>query len=130
MIAPRTLTNLLALGLLPTDGTSAQTIDLRAACTVAGIGSAITALNSAVDVNFVQYVSAGVNLSFPNDPTTQTCTQYAFTTTVDFCRIAMLVTTSSTSNVTVESWLPQKWTGRYLSTGNGGLNGCNYYISA
>jgi feruloyl esterase len=27
----------------------------------------------------------------------------------------------------MEVWLPQNWTGRFLSTGNGGLGGCIQY---
>jgi feruloyl esterase len=28
----------------------------------------------------------------------------------------------------LEAWLPQNWTGRFLSTGNGGLSGCVQYF--
>lgn len=36
----------------------------------------------------------------------------------------MNVTTSSSSSIILEAWLPSQWNGRFLSTGNGGLNGC------
>lgn len=29
----------------------------------------------------------------------------------------------------MEAWLPQNWTGRFLSGGNGGLNGCIDYVT-
>ncbi|KAE9389957.1 putative ferulic acid Esterase/Feruloyl esterase [Gymnopus androsaceus JB14] len=45
----------------------------------------------------------------------------------DTCRIALYVSTSNNSGVNMEAWLPRKWTGRFLSTGNGGLSGCIQY---
>ncbi|KAF9257169.1 tannase and feruloyl esterase [Marasmius fiardii PR-910] len=39
----------------------------------------------------------------------------------------MQVETSSSSNIRMEAWLPRNWTGRFLSTGNGGLQGCIQY---
>lgn len=39
----------------------------------------------------------------------------------------MRVTTSNRSEITLEAWLPTNWTGRFLSTGNGGLSGCIQY---
>ncbi|KAL8418484.1 hypothetical protein RB594_001901 [Gaeumannomyces avenae] len=48
--------------------------------------------------------------------------------TSDLCRIVVNVTTSPTSEVLVEAWLPDTWTGRFLATGTGGLGGCvDYY---
>ena len=46
---------------------------------------------------------------------------------VDLCHVAMFVKTSVISNITLEAWLPTNWTGRFLSTGNGGLSGCIQY---
>lgn len=43
------------------------------------------------------------------------------------CRVAMYVTTSYRSGITLEAWLPTNWTGRFLSTGNGGVSGCIQY---
>jgi feruloyl esterase len=40
------------------------------------------------------------------------------------CRISLLVNTSSSSQVQIEIWLPDEWSGRVASVGNGGLNGC------
>lgn len=45
----------------------------------------------------------------------------------DICRVAISISTSSKSSVNLETWLPSNWTGRFLSGGNGGLNGCIKY---
>lgn len=45
----------------------------------------------------------------------------------DFCRIALNIATSKSSGITLEAWLPSNWSGRFLSVGNGGLNGCISY---
>ena len=39
----------------------------------------------------------------------------------------MNVTTSNASHIILEAWLPSSWSGRFLSTGNGGLAGCIQY---
>ncbi|KAF8252777.1 tannase and feruloyl esterase [Wilcoxina mikolae CBS 423.85] len=43
------------------------------------------------------------------------------------CRISLLVDTSSSSQVQMEIWLPDEWSGRVATVGNGGLNGCIDY---
>ncbi|OLN91627.1 putative feruloyl esterase B-2-like protein 3 [Colletotrichum chlorophyti] len=74
---------------------------------------------------FSDAVSAGTNLTFPeNHPT---CTRPSQIVDVDICRISMLTTTGPTSNISLEVWLPSNWTGRFLSTGNGGTGGCIQY---
>jgi feruloyl esterase len=50
-------------------------------------------------------------------------------TTVDLCRITAYTATSSRSGVNFEVWLPSRWTGRFISHGNGGLSGCKHCIS-
>ncbi|KAK4115540.1 tannase and feruloyl esterase [Canariomyces notabilis] len=74
---------------------------------------------------FAEYVAAGTNLSFPDAH--PTCSPGPLTVGVDFCRVALYVATSSRSGISMEAWLPRNWTGRFLSTGNGGLNGCLSY---
>lgn len=39
----------------------------------------------------------------------------------------MYVPTSNSSGIHLEAWLPSEWESRFLSTGNGGLNGCIRY---
>ncbi|KAK3897684.1 Tannase/feruloyl esterase [Staphylotrichum tortipilum] len=74
---------------------------------------------------FSNYVAAGTNVSFPDlDPT---CAHAPITLSVDFCRVALYVATSKRSGISMEAWLPNNWSGRFLSTGNGGLNGCISY---
>lgn len=73
-------------------------------------------------VNLAEFVQAGTNLSLPdNDPT---CTPSSQVVNVDICRVKLEVQTSNSSGITLEAWLPQNYTGRFLSTGNGGLGGC------
>ncbi|KAM0327601.1 hypothetical protein ACHAQA_005894 [Verticillium albo-atrum] len=74
---------------------------------------------------FSNVVSAGTNITFPgNHPT---CNRPGQVVDVDICRVSMLTTTGPASNVSVEVWLPTKWSGRFLSTGNGGTGGCIQY---
>lgn len=72
-----------------------------------------------------QFVAAGTTLEFPSsDPS---CGRPAQTVSVDLCRVAMVISTSSQSSIKMEAWLPKDWSGRFLSTGNGGLGGCIQY---
>lgn len=74
---------------------------------------------------FSDYVPAGTNVTFPDlDPT---CAHAPMALSVDFCRVALSVATSKRSGISMEAWLPSNWSGRFLSTGNGGLNGCLSY---
>ncbi|KAK7043043.1 hypothetical protein VNI00_008781 [Paramarasmius palmivorus] len=70
-------------------------------------------------------VPAGTNLSFPN--LHSSCGSNYQVVSADICRVGLNVTTSATSQIYMESWLPRNWTGRFLSTGNGGLGGCIKY---
>ncbi|TDZ13832.1 putative feruloyl esterase B-2 [Colletotrichum spinosum] len=54
------------------------------------------------------------------------CTWYKQPFTLNRSSTAQ-VATSSRSGFKLEAWLPQNWTGRFLSTGNGGLGGCVQY---
>ncbi|KAL3470756.1 putative feruloyl esterase B [Aspergillus californicus] len=77
-----------------------------------------------VNVNFANYVAGGANLSLTGgDPTCST----SQVVSADMCRIAMAVATSNSSEITLEAWLPRDYSGRFLSTGNGGLGGCIQY---
>ncbi|KAL6705935.1 Feruloyl esterase [Coniothyrium glycines] len=76
-------------------------------------------------VHFSEFVAAGTNLSLAENDAT--CGQSSIVVTADICRIALSVSTSSRSGLNMEAWLPANWTGRFLSGGNGGLNGCIKY---
>lgn len=97
--------------------------DLTAKC--ANLVDGLTLPNTTVW--FSETVAANTNISFPdNDPT---CGRPGMPVSVDLCRVAMQVATSSSppGNISLEAWLPLEWNGRYLSTGNGGLSGCIQY---
>ncbi|TID23407.1 feruloyl esterase b [Venturia nashicola] len=72
------------------------------------------------------FIPAGTNLTFPG--TNATCARTPQLIAADFCRITMYVSTTNRSGISMEAWLPSSWTGRFLSTGNGGLQGCIQYI--
>ncbi|KAH7304732.1 tannase and feruloyl esterase [Stachybotrys elegans] len=76
-------------------------------------------------VRLSEYVSAGTNLSIP--PTHPSCESVRSAFDFSFCRVALVAHTGPTSNVSLETWLPLNWTGRFLSVGNGGLGGCIDY---
>ncbi|KAH9211422.1 putative feruloyl esterase [Leptodontidium sp. 2 PMI_412] len=79
-------------------------------------------------VNFVEYLPAGTNISLSQDYNLASCGYVSQVISVDLCRVAMEVKTSNRSAISLEAWLPgQDWTGRFLSTGNGGLGGCIQY---
>ncbi len=80
-----------------------------------------------VTVNFATFVPAGTNISLDHSGELTTCGRPNQIVPVDLCRVAMFVKTSEISNITLEAWLPTNWTGRFLSTGNGGLSGCIQY---
>ena len=72
--------------------------------------------------NIVSYVSAGTNLTLAdNDPT---CARPSQAVAVDLCRVALSIPTSNRSSIAFEIWLPEDWSGRFLATGNGGIDGC------
>jgi feruloyl esterase len=73
-------------------------------------------------IHTAQFLSAGTNFSVPlYDPT---CAEANQIIAADICRIALYVSTSERSGFNMEAWLPSNWTGRFISHGNGGLNGC------
>jgi feruloyl esterase len=79
------------------------------------------------NVYFSEFVAAGTNLSLSDsDPT---CGPFSIVVPADICRVALSVATSNRSGLNMEAWLPSNWTGRFLSGGNGGLNGCVDYAN-
>ena len=70
----------------------------------------------------LEYVPAGTNLTFPyNDPSCDRPDQVA---SANLCRVALSIPTSNRSSFTYEHWMPETWSGRFLATGNGGIDGC------
>jgi feruloyl esterase len=75
-----------------------------------------------VAVNFATYIPGGTNLTLVDNP--PSCGENSQVVLTDICRVAMAVTTSNESQITLEAWFPKNYTGRFLSTGNGGISGC------
>lgn len=69
-----------------------------------------------------EYIPANTTLSFLDNDAT--CNRPKQLVSADMCRIAMLIPTSNMSGITYEMWLPREWSGRFLATGNGGIDGC------
>ncbi|KAJ3827173.1 Tannase/feruloyl esterase [Lentinula raphanica] len=79
-------------------------------------------------VFFAEVVPAGTNLTFPDQDPSCASTSSSQVVLADMCRVALNVSTSNDSGIIMEAWLPKNWTGRFLSTGNGGLGGCIQYV--
>ncbi|KAL4920401.1 tannase and feruloyl esterase-domain-containing protein [Aspergillus aurantiobrunneus] len=47
--------------------------------------------------------------------------------TNNICRVVVNATTSASSSVRIEAWLPDTWNNRFLATGTGGEGGCIDY---
>lgn len=76
--------------------------------------------------NVLQYVAAGTTLSFPDN--VASCNRGTQAVAANVCRLALSIKTSTKSNITFEAWLPEVWSGRFLATGNGGIDGCTSLI--
>ena len=70
------------------------------------------------------YIAAGTNLTFPDN--VPSCNRTSQVVARSLCRVALSIPTSKRSSVTFELWLPERWSGRFLATGNGGIDGCKY----
>lgn len=68
-------------------------------------------------------VQAGTTLNFP----ASSCSRPQQVVDVAICRVSLTVVTGPSSNIKLEAWLPDNWTGRLLVVGNGGLDGCIHY---
>ncbi|KAJ8131692.1 hypothetical protein O1611_g1938 [Lasiodiplodia mahajangana] len=78
-----------------------------------------------VNTTSAEFVAANTTVQFPNvDPS---CGRSSQTASANVCRVVLQHATSSRSAIKMEAWLPENWTGRFLSTGNGGLGGCIQY---
>ncbi|KAJ8092160.1 hypothetical protein AAF712_008798 [Marasmius tenuissimus] len=105
----------------------APSFDFNSVCSLSVLSSLESQLSLLTKFSEVSVVPTGSNLTFPDvDPS---CVINAPPVTIqsDICRITLQVETSSSSRIKMEAWLPRNWTGRFLSTGNGGLAGCIQY---
>ena len=75
-------------------------------------------------LSVLEYVAAGTNLTFPDNDAS--CARASQKVSVDLCRITLEIKTSRISNISFEAWFPEHWSGRFLATGNGGIDGCEY----
>lgn len=119
-----TLLKLLSLALTTVNLAVAQQVLQNASYACSGIASRFKHDN--VTVNFAHHIQAGTNLTFDTTGDLEEC-RASQVASVDMCRVAMYVATSERSGITLEAWLPTNWTGRFLSTGNGGIAGCIQY---
>jgi len=76
--------------------------------------------------NVLEYVAADTTLSFPDNDAT--CNRASQAVSADLCRIALSIKTSNTSEIAFEAWFPENWSGRFLATGNGGIDGCKLKV--
>ncbi|KAJ3899663.1 Tannase/feruloyl esterase [Lentinula edodes] len=102
------------------------TIQFETACN--DFASQTANLIANTTIFFSEFVPAGTNLTFPDQDPSCASTTSSQVVLADMCRVAMNVSTSTQSGIAMEAWLPQNWTGRFLSTGNGGLGGCIQYV--
>lgn len=72
--------------------------------------------------NVLEYVAANTTLALADN--IAACKRESQAVTTDLCRIALSIKTSNQSDITFEAWLPETWSGRFLATGNGGIDGC------
>lgn len=81
-------------------------------------------------VNIAEYLPTGTVIDRTAEGGNVSCAAFvAPPVPVSVCRVNFRVTTSSESSVEIEVWLPENWTGRVLSIGNGGFGGCKYQVT-
>jgi feruloyl esterase len=84
-------------------------------------------LISGATVDILSYVPANTTLTFPDNDAS--CNRKTQIVSADVCRMALSIKTSEHSSIIFEAWFPETWTGRFLATGNGGIDGCQYILS-
>lgn len=77
-------------------------------------------------VNIAEYLAPNATIDLAAEGLNATCADTTEPITVGICRLNLKVATSEKSEVYTEVWLPEKWTGRTMTTGNGGLAGCMF----
>lgn len=107
----------LGLGVLASDLTSRQA-SFQNQCS--NFNPANAGIANATVTNHA-FVASGTDLNLTGN---DVCGQTTQSVPVDLCRVSMQISTSNRSGVVAEVWMPEKWNGRLLTTGNGGLAGC------
>jgi feruloyl esterase len=80
-----------------------------------------------VTINLVEHHKEGTIITLPDVVPSCRGPNLNVTITNDLCRVVMEVSTSNSSSIRVEAWLPDDWNERFLATGNGGIGGCIDY---
>ncbi|KAJ4986880.1 feruloyl esterase B [Stagonosporopsis vannaccii] len=75
--------------------------------------------------NVVEYVAANTTLVLSDN--IAACNRESQVVAKSLCRVALSIKTSNQSEISFEAWLPETWSGRFLATGNGGIDGCIKY---
>ncbi|KAI1106428.1 tannase and feruloyl esterase [Jackrogersella minutella] len=79
----------------------------------------------------IDYLANGTSIALPG--TVESCGGSSLTAnaTADLCRLVLVVSTSPSSEVQLEAWLPDPsiWNRRFLATGDGGIGGCIDYAT-
>ena len=126
-----TLQSVLAIcGLLVATGRSLSnnSSDFQSSCET--LSNLTTVDASDVTVLRSGYVAAGSLLNLTAEGRNESCAAWdAPVLPASVCRLVLQVPTSNSSSVQMEIWLPEEWSGRFLSTGNGGLAGCKIHYT-
>lgn len=86
-------------------------------------------LNYTFDVNIAAYLPANGTIDYVAEGLNETCLDtQAFPIPVGVCRLNLRIATSDSSETYMEVWLPENYSGRTLTTGNGGLAGCMCFV--
>ncbi|SMQ53686.1 unnamed protein product [Zymoseptoria tritici ST99CH_3D7] len=74
-----------------------------------------------------EHIPSTTNITLPGMDST--CARTSQVVPIEACRIALTIPTSKRSSFIFEIFLPTApaWSGRYLATGNGGIDGCIKY---
>ncbi|OLN97047.1 putative feruloyl esterase B-2-like protein 2 [Colletotrichum chlorophyti] len=67
-------------------------------------------------------LKSATDLTFPEQDAS--CNRASQVVRTNLCRVMMNLTTSERSQVATEVWLPEKWNGRIVTVGGGGIDGC------
>ncbi|KAL5316270.1 hypothetical protein ACEPPN_015315 [Leptodophora sp. 'Broadleaf-Isolate-01'] len=73
----------------------------------------------------LEYVASGSTLALTDN--VASCGRTSQAVATNLCRVGLSIPTSTKSSISFELWLPETWSGRFLGTGNGGIDGCLQY---